>query len=175
MSIETAVFGGGCFWCLDSVFRRVKGVQTSLCAYAGGENENPSYEQICTGRTGHAEVVRLSFDNDIVDYHTLLKILFSIHDPTTLNRQGNDTGTQYRSVIFYENEQQRQESKKFIKELEDSATYKNAIVTQIKALPTLYQAEPHHQDYFNNNPHNGYCQMMIPPKLVKVAEYFDDK
>lgn len=174
MSIETAILGGGCFWCLDSVFRRVKGLKSSVCGYIGGDSVNPSYEQICTGKTGHAEVVKLTFDNDLIDYQTLLKIFFSIHDPTTLNRQGNDTGTQYRSIIVYQNPKQLQTAECLIQEIGNSGIYKNEIVTAIQADTPFYEAEAYHQDYFNNNPGNGYCQATIPPKLIKVAEYFDD-
>ena len=173
MSIETAIFGGGCFWCLDSVFRRVRGVKSSLCGYMGGDILNPSYEQICTGKTGHAEVVKLSFDNEIINSQTLLKVYFSIHDPTSLNRQGHDIGTQYRSIIFYQNPEQLQAAELMIQEIENSGTYKKAIVTAVQADEPFYEAESYHQNYFNNNPGNGYCQATIPPKLIKVTEYFE--
>ena len=173
MSIETAILGGGCFWCLDSVYRRVNGLTSSICGYAGGEGLNPSYEQICTGKSGHAEVVKLSFDNEIIDYKTLLKIFFSIHDPSSLNRQGNDIGTQYRSIIFYQNPEQLQTAESFIQEIENSGIYKKAVVTAVQSPVPFYEAESYHQGYFNHNPGNGYCQMTIPPKLIKVAEYLD--
>lgn len=173
MSIETAILGGGCFWCLDSVYRRVNGIASSVCGYAGGENANPTYEQICTGETGHAEVLKLSFDNALIDYKTILKIFFSIHDPTSLNRQGNDVGTQYRSIIFYQNSEQQQTAELLMQEIESSGLYKKPVVTLVQAAAPFYEAESYHQDYFNNNPGNGYCQMTIPPKLIKVAEYLD--
>lgn len=165
MAIESATLGGGCFWCIDSAFRRVKGVTSVMSGYAGGERPNPSYEQICTGATGHAEVVQVEFDNAIISYQTLLELFFDLHDPTTLNRQGADVGTQYRSVIFYHSDEQRQCAQTMIAAL--NARGGDSVVTQVQALPAFYPAEAYHQDYYENNPQNRYCQLVINPKLAK--------
>ncbi|NRB42115.1 MAG: peptide-methionine (S)-S-oxide reductase MsrA, partial [Pseudomonadales bacterium] len=160
MKIESAVFGGGCFWCIDSVFRRVKGVKSSVCGYTAGQTAEPTYEDICRGDSGHAEVVKIEFDSDVVSYETLLKILFTIHDPTTQNRQGNDTGTQYRSIILYSDDEQKQATETFIASI--TAKFNGPIVTEVEPLQTFHEAEAYHQDYFTNNPGNGYCQAVIP-------------
>ena len=158
----TAVFGGGCFWCLDAVFRLVEGVMDVDVGYAGGKSENPSYEEVCSGNTGHAEVVKIWFDENKISYDKLLDIFFSIHDPTQLNRQGNDIGTQYRSIILYLDETQREKAMKKINELKEKGI---DAVTELKKLDKFYKAEEYHQNYFANNPHNPYCQYIIAPKI----------
>ena len=172
-NIQIATFGGGCFWCIDAAFRRVKGVLNVSSGYAGGEIENPSYQQICTGLTGHAEVVQLDFDSSIVSYNTLLEMFFTLHDATQLNRQGNDVGTQYRSVIYYHNEQQKAESQAMIDALQKQI--REPIVTELSPLTNFYPAEQYHQDYYNENPNQGYCSMLIAPKLAKFEQYYAAK
>lgn len=172
-NIQIATFGGGCFWCIDAAFRRVKGVLNVSSGYAGGEIENPSYQQICTGLTGHAEVVQLDFDSSIVSYNTLLKMFFTLHDATQLNRQGNDVGTQYRSVIYYHTEQQKAEAQTMIAALQKQI--REPIVTELSPISNFYPAEQYHQDYYNENPNQGYCSILIAPKLEKFGQYFADK
>ena len=165
-----AVFGGGCFWCLDAVFRNVKGVRNVTCGYAGGRRANPTYEQVCSGVTGHAEVVEIDYDENVISYDDLLEIFFNIHDPTQLNRQGNDIGTQYRSIILYLDENQKQKALKKIEELKNKGIN---VVTEVKPLKIFYPAEDYHQNYFYNNPQNPYCSYVIAPKLKKFFEKFD--
>tara|TARA_B100000586_G_C20056585_1_gene404385 strand:+ start:604 stop:1137 length:534 start_codon:yes stop_codon:yes gene_type:complete len=172
-NIQIATFGGGCFWCIDAAFRRVKGVLNVNSGYAGGEIENPSYQQICTGLTGHAEVVQLDFDSSIVSYNTLLEMFFTLHDATQLNRQGNDVGTQYRSVIYYHDEKQKAESQAMIDALQKQI--REPIVTELSPLTNFYPAEQYHQDYYNENPNQGYCSILIAPKLAKFEQYYADK
>ena len=172
-NIQIATFGGGCFWCIDAAFRRVKGVRNVSSGYAGGEIENPSYQQICTGLTGHAEVVQLDFDSSIVSYNTLLEMFFTLHDATQLNRQGNDVGTQYRSVIYYHDEKQKAESQAMIDALQKQI--REPIVTELSPLTNFYPAEQYHQDYYNENPNQGYCSILIAPKLAKFEQYYADK
>lgn len=172
-NIQIATFGGGCFWCIDAAFRRVKGVLNVSSGYAGGEIENPSYQQICTGLTGHAEVVQLDFDSSIVSYSTLLEMFFTLHDATQLNRQGNDVGTQYRSVIYYHDEKQKAESQAMIDALQKQI--REPIVTELSPLTNFYPAEQYHQDYYNENPNQGYCSILIAPKLAKFEQYYADK
>ncbi|WP_063703182.1 peptide-methionine (S)-S-oxide reductase MsrA [Pseudoalteromonas gelatinilytica] len=172
-NIQIATFGGGCFWCIDAAFRRVKGVLNVSSGYAGGEIENPSYQQICTGLTGHAEVVQLDFDSSIVSYNTLLEMFFTLHDATQLNRQGNDVGTQYRSVIYYHDEKQKAESQAMIDGLQKQI--REPIVTELSPLTNFYPAEQYHQDYYNENPNQGYCSILIAPKLAKFEQYYADK
>ncbi|WP_199530174.1 MULTISPECIES: peptide-methionine (S)-S-oxide reductase MsrA [unclassified Pseudoalteromonas] len=172
-NIQIATFGGGCFWCIDAAFRRVKGVLNVSSGYAGGEIENPSYQQICTGLTGHAEVVQLDFDSSIVSYNTLLEMFFTLHDATQLNRQGNDVGTQYRSVIYYHNEQQKAESQAMIDALQKQI--REPVVTELSPLTNFYPAEQYHQDYYNENPNQGYCSILIAPKLAKFEQYYAAK
>jgi peptide-methionine (S)-S-oxide reductase len=169
-NLEIAVLGGGCFWCTEAVFKRIKGVIKVEPGYAGGWKENPTYEEVCTGETGHAEVVRITFDPNVISYRELLKIFFSIHDPTTPNRQGNDIGTQYRSIILYTNEEQKKIAEEEIKEAEK--IYKKPIVTELKELKAFYRAEDYHIDYYDKNPYNPYCIFVISPKLVKLEKYF---
>lgn len=171
---ETAVFGGGCFWCTEAVFKMMKGVSSVLPGYSGGKIPNPTYEQVCGGNTDHAEVIKIEFDPKLTSFRDLLTVFFGSHDPTTLNRQGNDVGTQYRSVIFYTTEEQKKESEKFIKEINDSHSMGAPVVTEIKPLDKFYEAENYHKDYFARNPENSYCQFVINPKLEKVQKKFSE-
>ena len=166
MDTQTIVFGGGCFWCTEAVFQDLMGVTGVMSGYAGGNVTNPTYEQICSGKTGHAEVIKIDYDPKRIKFHDLLTVFFATHDPTTMNRQGADVGTQYRSVIFYSTEAQKQEAEAFIKELGEG------IVTQLEPLNNFYPAEEYHRNYYKNNSSAPYCQMVINPKLQKVQEKF---
>lgn len=170
--LETAVFGGGCFWCLEPSFSQVRGVENVTVGYAGGEMTNPTYEQVSSGRTGHAEVVKIEFDPLVVSYQKLLEIFFTIHDPTTLNRQGNDIGEQYRSIILYTSEEQKKTAESFIQKLAESNEYENPVVTQVVLLDKFYTAEEYHQKYYYANPQSPYCQLVIAPKIKKFQEKF---
>ena len=163
-----ATLGGGCFWCLEAVYTRLEGVKSVVPGYAGGNVENPTYEQVCTGETSHAEVVKINYDPNKTSFETLLEWFWSCHDPTTLNRQGGDIGTQYRSVIFYENENQKSKANKSKKDVDSSGIFENPIVTEIHALDVFYPAEDYHHDYYKNNPDAGYCTYIIRPKLEKL-------
>jgi len=174
-NLQSAVFGGGCFWCLEAVFDRLEGVTAVESGYAGGHVENPTYAQVCAGNTGHAEVVRVTFDSARVSYGELLDVFFTIHDPTTLNRQGNDAGTQYRSVIFYASEEQYREAKKKIEELTAAGTWPDRIVTSLEPAPKFYVAEGYHQEYFVNNGSQPYCQLVVAPKVKKFQQKFAQK
>jgi peptide-methionine (S)-S-oxide reductase len=167
---EVATFGGGCFWCLDAAYRLIRGVTKVESGYAGGARPNPTYEQVCTGATGHAEVVQVTYDPDVVSYRDLLDVFFTIHDPTQLNRQGADVGTQYRSAIFPHNEQQRAEAQRAIAEAEASGTWDDRIVTTIEPLTTFYPAEGYHQDYYAQNARQPYCAAVIAPKIAKLRK-----
>ncbi len=169
---EVAVFGGGCFWCTEAVFKMLKGVSSVLPGYSGGKKENPTYEEVSSGTTGHVEVARVEYDPALVKYRTLLTIFFASHDPTTPNRQGADVGTQYRSVIFYTTPEQKQEAEAFIKVLNVSSTMGAPIVTTVEPLDKFWVAENYHQDYFAKNPGNPYCEVVINPKLEKVKKEF---
>ena len=169
---EIAVFGGGCFWCTEAVFKMLKGVNSVLPGYSGGKSTNPTYAQICEGNTGHVEVVEIKYDPAIVEFRTLLTVFFGSHDPTTLNRQGNDVGTQYRSVIFYTTPAQKVEAENFIKEINESNSAGTKIVTAVEPLSTFYVAETYHQDYYARNKTAGYCELVINPKLEKVQQKF---
>lgn len=171
---ESAVFGGGCFWCTEAVFDELRGVRSVVSGYAGGTTKDPTYEQVCSGRTGHAEVIRIEFDPTQIAYKDLLTVFFATHDPTTLNRQGNDIGTQYRSTVLYADEEQKREAQAFIKELNDSNAFGKPVVTTVEPLGEFYAAEDYHQKYFVNNPYQPYCQYMIPPKLQKLHKQFAD-
>jgi peptide-methionine (S)-S-oxide reductase len=171
---EVAVFGGGCFWCTEAVFERLRGVSSVIPGYAGGTVENPTYEQVCGGGTGHAEVIRIEYDPGQIGYADLLTVFFATHDPTTLNRQGNDVGTQYRSVVLYDNEQQKREAESFIKELNDANAFAKPVVTTLEPLGVFYPAEDYHHKYFARNPYQPYCQYTIPPKLEKLQRRFAD-
>ena len=166
-STELATLAGGCFWCLEAVFRDVNGVRRVVCGYAGGTTANPSYEHVCTGRTGHAEAVQITYDPQKVPFRQILDIFFSVHNPTTLNRQGADAGTQYRSAIFYHSEEQRMAAEHYIRELEVNRVWDDPIVTEVTALQKFYPAEEHHQEYFRRHPEEAYCRALIAPKLVK--------
>ena len=163
--MQQALFGGGCFWCVEAVFLQLKGVNKVVSGYAGGNTLQPTYEDICTGETNHAEVIMIDFDESQISFEQLLNVFFAIHDPTTLNRQGNDVGTQYRSVIYYLNEEQHQQSLKMIEALKADGLN---IVTELSPVPTFYEAEEYHQNFFARNPNQGYCNFSIPPKLSKL-------
>lgn len=167
---EFAVLGGGCFWCTEAVFKEIDGVSTVDSGYSGGHVENPSYEDVCTGNTGHAEVVKVGFDTSVISYSGILDAFFAMHDPTTLNRQGNDVGTQYRSVIFYMDEGQKEEAESKINELQEKKEVKHPIVTAIEPYKNFYSSEGYHKDYFKNNPGSGYCRLVISPKLEKFRK-----
>lgn len=169
--MQQAVFGGGCFWCVEAVFLQLQGVQTVVSGYAGGITQHPSYEQICEGNTQHAEVIQINFDDSQINFSQLLDVFFATHDPTTLNRQGNDVGTQYRSVIFYQDESQKQIAEQRIEELKAEGIN---IVTELSPMPTFYPAEEYHQNFFARNPNQGYCNFSIPPKLMKLRSKFQD-
>ncbi len=172
MSEEKIVFASGCFWCVEAVFQRLKGVTSVLPGYAGGNTKNPNYYAVSGGNTGHAEVIQVVYQPEIVSFETLLSVFFAFHDPTTLNRQGNDIGSQYRSAIFYTTEHQKQEAEKFIEKLEEEKTFTNKIVTEIQPLNTFFEAESYHKDYYNNNSDQPYCQVMIDPKIAKLRTSF---
>ncbi|QDU41601.1 Peptide methionine sulfoxide reductase MsrA [Symmachiella dynata] len=172
---EVATFGAGCFWCTEGVFLQLKGVQSVVSGYTGGQVPNPTYEQICTGRTGHAEVVQITFDPSVVTFADLLKVFWQTHDPTTLNRQGNDTGTQYRSAIFYHSPEQQQQAEAYKKQLDESGAFANPIVTEIVAAQEFFPAEDYHQNYYDLNEQQPYCQFVIRPKIEKLKKEFQDK
>ena len=167
---EVATLGAGCFWCVDTLFRELRGVTGVVSGYAGGTRANPSYEQVCTGATGHAEVVQITFDPQQISYHDLLEVFFSVHDPTTLNRQGADVGTQYRSVVFAHSPEQRAIAERTIKEIDAQHIWDNPIVTQVVDESPFYAAEEYHQDYYTNNPNQGYCRVVIAPKVAKFRK-----
>lgn len=175
MAQEVATLGGGCFWCLEAVYDQLKGVTDVVSGYAGGAVENPTYEAVCGGRTGHAEVVQVTFDPAVISYEDLLDVFFTIHDPTTLNRQGADVGTQYRSAIFTHSEAQRQIAEETIRRVTASGLWANPIVTEITSLDRFYPAEDYHQEYFENNPFQGYCRVVIAPKVAKFRKQYLDR
>jgi peptide-methionine (S)-S-oxide reductase len=168
--MQTAILGGGCFWCIDAAFRRLKGVHSVTSGYSGGHIENPTYQNICTGLSGHAEVVKIEFDEQVISYSTLLQIFFDLHDPTQLNRQGNDVGTQYRSVIFYLDEIQKLASLKML--ASQQALFASKVVTQLCPAERFYDAETYHQDYYSDNPNQPYCSIMIGPKIAKFEHLY---
>ena len=165
--MNIAVFGAGCFWCVEAIFSQLVGVEIVISGYCNGATENPTYESVCSGETGHAEVCRISYDSNIISFEELLVVLFQVHDPTTLNKQGADTGTQYRSSIFYTNEKQKEIAENFIHTLTEKKAFKNPIITEIVKLDTFYKAEDYHQDYYQNNSNAPYCKAVIKPKLDK--------
>jgi peptide-methionine (S)-S-oxide reductase len=173
-NVEVATLGAGCFWCVEAVFQDVKGVHKVESGYTGGHVENPTYKQICTGTTGHAEVAQITFDPTVISFEDILMIFWHTHDPTTLNRQGNDAGTQYRSAIFYHNEKQKEIAEKSKAETEASDLWPNPIVTEITPLDVYYPAEDYHQNYFNNNPYQPYCMMVVNPKVQKFRKSFGE-
>lgn len=172
---ELATLGGGCFWCIEAVYLDLEGVLEVISGYSGGASTNPTYEEICTGRSGHAEVVQLKFDPDVISFKEIIEIFFFIHDPTTLNRQGNDVGTQYRSVIFTHNDNQKDVSNEFINYLSNERVFPNQIVTEITPLMNFYEAEAYHQNYYEKNPNAGYCRVLIAPKVNKFRKKYFDK
>ena len=174
-SKQVTTLGGGCFWCIEATFLELKGVEKVESGYSGGSVPNPSYAQVCSGITGHAEVIQITFDSKMISFKEILQVFFTLHDPTTLNRQGADVGTQYRSVIFYHNTEQKMVAEKVIKEIANSRIWKNPIVTQVVPFDVFYKAEDYHQDYFRSNPLQPYCQVVVAPKLVKLRKYYREK
>jgi peptide-methionine (S)-S-oxide reductase len=170
---QTATIGGGCFWCTEAVFQQIRGISTVESGYSGGQVHNPTYEQICTGTTGHAEVVRLRFDSEVITYAEILEIFFTIHDPTTLNRQGADQGTQYRSVIYYHDQNQQLIAQEVIQKM--ATIWDDPIVTELSMAPQFYLAEAYHQNYFRQHPQQGYCSFVVAPKVAKARKLFADK
>jgi peptide-methionine (S)-S-oxide reductase len=173
--LERATFGTGCFWCTEAVFEQLRGVKSVESGYTGGNLKNPSYEQVCSGLTGHAEVVQITYDPKVIAFPELLEVFWKTHDPTSLNRQGNDVGTQYRSAVFYHDDQQREAAEHYKKKLDDSGAFNDKIVTEITPLGEFYPAEKYHQDYYRSNPAQGYCTMVIRPKVEKFRKAFADK
>jgi len=173
--LDTATFGTGCFWCTEAIFERVNGVVSVISGYSGGNIANPTYEEVCEGTTGHAECTQITFDPSIISYDELLEIFWKTHDPTTLNRQGNDVGTQYRSVIFYHNNAQKQKAEYYKQKLTDEKIWDKPIVTEITKFEKFYPAENYHQEYYENNPNQGYCVYVITPKVEKFEKIFKDK
>jgi len=165
--MNIAVFGAGCFWCIEAIFSQITGVESVISGYCNGATENPTYESVCSGKTGYAEVCRISYDSNIISFKELLTVLFQVHDPTTLNKQGADAGTQYRSAVFYINEEQKKIAENFINILTEKKVFKGSIVTEITKLDTFYKAEDYHQDYYQNNSNAPYCRAVIKPKLDK--------
>ena len=169
---QQATLAGGCFWCIESAFNQIDGVLSAKSGYAGGEMQSPTYEQVCSGQTGHAEVVRVEFDADQINYREVLEIFFALHNPTQLNRQGNDVGTQYRSAIFYHDEEQKAAAETIIAEITEEQIWPDPVVTEVVEVNNYFEAEAYHQDYFNNNPQNTYCNMVVAPKLAKFKKTF---
>jgi len=171
---ETAIFANGCFWCSEAIFQKINGVKEVKPGYIGGKTENPTYEDVCTGLTDHAEAIEIIFDNKLVSYQELLEVFFATHDPTTLNRQGNDVGTQYRSEIFYTTKDQKEQAELFVKTLNEENIFEKRVVTKVTEATTFYFAENYHQNYFNNNPEKSYCAMVISPKVKKFEKFFQE-
>lgn len=174
-TLDTADFGAGCFWCVEAVFQRLEGVEKVISGYEGGTVANPTYKQVCTGTTGHAEICRVLYNPTVIKYEELLQVFWQTHDPTTLNRQGNDAGTQYRSVIFYHSQEQKQLAEKYKEELQSAKIWSNPIVTEITKASTFYPAEDYHQNYFNENGSQPYCTFVVRPKVEKFEKVFKDK
>ena len=173
--LQQATLAGGCFWCIEGAFSQVKGIHSAISGYMGGNSENPTYEDICTGNSGHAEVVQLSFNDKEITYQEIIEIFFTLHNPTQLNRQGHDIGTQYRSAIFYNDQSQQHIAEKIISEMSLAKIFEQAIVTQVCPAELFYSGEEYHQDYFSNNPQNQYCQAVISPKITKFRQTFINK
>lgn len=173
--LETATFGTGCFWCTEAIFQQLKGVEKVTSGYSGGTVPNPTYEQVCSKTTGHAECLNIQYDPAVISFDELLEVFWQVHDPTTLNRQGADVGTQYRSVVFYHNEEQKAKTEKYKAELDKSGAWDNPIVTTLEPFTIFYPAEDYHQNYYNNNTSQGYCQFVIRPKLEKFEKVFKSK
>ncbi len=174
-NMELATFGTGCFWCTEAIFEQLKGIESAISGYSGGTVKNPTYNEICTGETGHAEVIQITFNPEIISYKELLEVFWQTHNPTTLNRQGADVGTQYRSVIFYHNNEQKELAESYKKKLNEAKIYNEPIVTEISNYSTFYKAEDYHQDYYNNNKSQSYCSFVITPKIEKFRKVFKDK
>lgn len=172
---ETATLGGGCFWCTEAVFKSLKGVESVESGYSGGNTKNPTYQEVCTGETGHAEVIQITFDPGIISFDELLEVFFKTHDPTTLNRQGADVGTQYRSVVFYHSHEQKEIAEEYIEKLNRENIFGKPVVTEVAVFDKFYKAETYHQNYFANNRMQGYCQFVIVPKMDKFKKIFKDK
>ena len=172
---EVATLAGGCFWCLEAVFDQLKGVESVESGYAGGRVANPTYEAVCNGTTGHAEVVQITFDPQVISFRDLLDVFFTIHDPTTLNRQGNDIGTQYRSAIYFHSPEQEATAEAVIADLNSAHVWNDPIVTEVKLIETFYMAEPYHQEYYVNHPNQGYCSFVIAPKVAKLRKHYFEK
>jgi peptide-methionine (S)-S-oxide reductase len=170
--LQVATLGGGCFWCLDPIFKDLRGVENVVVGYSGGSVKDPSYRMVCTGTTGHAESLQVTFDPNVISYKDLLKIFFSFHDPTTLNRQGADVGTQYRSVIFYHDETQKAIAEETIAEINEAGIWGKPVVTEVTPFKAFFPAEDYHQDYFKNNPMQGYCRVVIAPKVAKFRQHY---
>ncbi|WP_400190997.1 peptide-methionine (S)-S-oxide reductase MsrA [Hymenobacter sp. B81] len=173
--MELATFGAGCFWCVEAVFQNLRGVENVVSGYTGGRIANPTYKEVCSGLTGHAEVVQITFDPAVISFEQLLEVFWKTHDPTTLNRQGNDVGTQYRSAIYYHNAEQKRLAEEYKQKLNAAGAFPQPIVTEITALPTFYVAENYHQDYYNQNGSQPYCQFVVRPKVDKVKAVFGDR
>ena len=174
-NLETITLGGGCYWCVEAVYENLDGVKSVVSGFSGGNVANPTYEEVCTGTTGHAEVVQITYDKTVTDINEIFKVFFTVHDPTTLNRQGADVGTQYRSIIFYKNEEQKKAAQNIIAELNKAKVYNNPIVTKVEPFKVFYKAEDYHQNYYANNKNQPYCKMVIQPKLEKFEKVFKDK
>lgn len=174
-NFETITLGGGCYWCVEAVYENLDGVKSVVSGFSGGKAANPTYEEVSTGITGHAEVVQITYDKTKTDINEIFKVFFTVHDPTTLNRQGADVGTQYRSVIFYKNEEQKKAAQSIIAELNKAKVYSNPIVTKVEPLKAFYKAEDYHQNYYANNKNQPYCKMVIQPKIEKFEKVFKDK
>jgi peptide-methionine (S)-S-oxide reductase len=175
MSEQTATLGGGCFWCLEAVYKELRGVSWVMSGYAAGHTPNPTYKAVCSGTTGHAEVVQVKFDDEQVSYADILRVFFAIHDPTTLNRQGNDIGTQYRSIVLTHSDAQAETARAVMKEIADAGIWHGKLVTELQPLDAFYEAEPEHHDYFARNPWTGYCQVVVAPKVMKFRKQFTDR
>ncbi|NHN49624.1 peptide-methionine (S)-S-oxide reductase MsrA [Halostella sp. JP-L12] len=175
MSTAKATFGGGCFWCTEAAFKQLDGVESVTSGYAGGHVEDPTYREVCSGDTGHAEVVQVEYDTDELSYPDLLKVFFTVHDPTQLNKQGPDVGTQYRSIVLYHDDEQREQVERFLVELTEEGAYDDEIVTEVEPLEEFYEAEEKHQDYYEKNPDDRYCSFYAEPKVQKVREKFGDQ
>jgi len=174
-NLETITLGGGCYWCVEAVYENLDGVKSVVSGFSGGKVANPTYEEVCTGTTGHAEVVQITYDKNVTDINEIFKVFFTVHDPTTLNRQGADVGTQYRSVIFYKNAEQKNAAESIIAELNKAKVYNSPIVTKVEPFKAFYKAEDYHQNYYANNKNQPYCKMVIQPKIEKFEKIFKDK
>jgi peptide-methionine (S)-S-oxide reductase len=174
-NLETATLGAGCFWCVEAVFDDLKGVEDVVSGYSGGHTENPTYREVCSETTGHAEVAQIKFDPEVISFKEILQVFFSVHDPTTLNRQGNDIGTSYRSAIFYHDENQKRVAEEVIREVTEEGVYDDPIVTEVTAFDKFYPAEDYHQEYFANNPNQPYCAAVVAPKVAKFRKKFVDR